>query len=409
VSAREALRIAFASLGAYKLRTFLTVLGNVVAVSSVIAVVSLLDGMDLYVRQEIAQEGSNVATLRNVDELKFLTNMEEFLDSLHNPDITMEDYRALREADLQTIERIAANRSGTGQVDHQGHSIQSVYVQGWTSDYPHFQELKLSSGRHFNPFEDAHSRPVAVIGSEVAQSLFRGKSPLGQQVRVNGTHVEVIGVLAEQSGGLGDNPNLIVIMPLGQFFKIFGSRGSLTVRLRANEISHLEAAKEEVERVMRVRHRLRPSEKDDFAVTSADRVVDLWKSISRAIFTALTFLVSISLVVGGVVIMNIMLVSVTERIREIGTRKALGAKRRDILSQFLIEAVALSMTGGVIGILFGFGAASAISFFSPLPYAIKPWSILAGLLVTFIVGLFFGIYPANRAARLDPVTALRHE
>ena len=409
MSAREALRIALASLGAYKLRTFLTVLGNVVAVSSVIAVVSLLDGMDLYVRREIAEEGSNVATLRNVDELKVLTNFEEFLDSLHNPEITLEDYRALRESNLQTIERVAASRDGQARVDHRGHAIQSVFVQGWTSDYPHFQELKLSAGRHFNPFEDSHSRPVAVIGSDVAETLFRGESAVGQEMRVNGTRVEVIGVLKEQSGGLGNDPNLIVLMPLGQFFKIFGSHGSLTVRLRANEISKLENAKEDVQRVMRIRHRLRPSEKDDFAVTSADRVIDLWKSISKAIFTALTFLVSISLVVGGVVIMNIMLVSVTERIREIGTRKALGAKPRDILSQFLVESVALSMTGGIIGILLGFGAASAISFFSPLPYAIKPWSIVAGLVVTFAVGIFFGIYPANRAARLDPVTALRHE
>jgi len=409
VSAREALRIALASLSAYKLRTFLTVLGNVVAVSSVIAVVSLLDGMDLYVRREIAEEGSNVATLRNVDELKVLTNFEEFLDSLHNPEITVEDYRSLRESELQTIERIAANRDGQARVDHRGHAIQSVFVQGWTADYPHFQELKLSAGRHFNPFEDRHSRAVAVVGSDVAETLFRGDSPIGRQVRVNGTHVEIIGVLSEQSGGLGGNPNLVVLLPLGQFFKIFGSRGSLTIRLRANEISNLDAAKEEVRRVMRIRHRLRPTEKDDFAVTTADRVVDLWRSISRAIFTALTFLVSISLVVGGVVIMNIMLVSVTERIREIGTRKALGAKPRDILSQFLVESVALSMTGGVLGILLGFAAASAISFFSPLPYAIKPWSIAAGLLVTFVVGIFFGIYPANRAARLDPVTALRHE
>jgi putative ABC transport system permease protein len=403
------LRLALTSLGAYKLRTFLTVLGNIVAVSSVIAVVSLLDGMDLYVRQEIAEEGSNVATLENVDELKFLTNMEEFLESLHNPDITMEDYRSLRGGDLPRVEALAAHRRAGGRVDHQGHAVQSAPVEGWTSDYPSFRDLTLESGRHFTHFEEHHSRAVAVVGADIAETLFRGESPLGRLVRVNGNHVEVVGVLAKQSAALGHNPNLVVLLPLGQFFKIFGSRGSLTVFLQTKELGDLPAVKEEIRRLMRVRHGLRPKEKDDFAVTSADRVIDLWKSISRAIFTALIFLVSISLVVGGVVIMNIMLVSVTERIREIGTRKALGAKRRDILGQFLVESIALSMVGGVLGILLGFGAASAISFFSPLPYAIKPWSIVIGLGVTFAVGIFFGIYPANRAARMDPVAALRHE
>ncbi len=274
---------------------------------------------------------------------------------------------------------------------------------------PYFQNLTLAEGRHLNVFEESNSRAVAVLGADVAESLFRGERALGRTIRVNGNHVEVIGVLEKESGGLGMNPNLRVIMPLGQFFKIFGARQSITVRLQAREIANLEAAREEVRRVMRIRHHLRPKEEDDFAVTSADRVIDLWKNVSRAIFSALIMLVSISLVVGGVVIMNIMLVSVTERIREIGTRKALGASRWDVLRQFLVESVTISMVGGLIGILMGFGAASAISYFSPLPYAVKPWSIVAGLAVTFVVGLFFGIYPANRAAGLDPVEALRHE
>ncbi len=409
MSTGEALRVALASLGAYKLRTFLTVLGNIVAVSSVIAVVSLLDGMDLFVRREIAQEGSNVVTLRNVDELKILTNFEEFLDSLHNPRVTLEDYEALRGAELPSVSQIAATVQNAGAVDHRGHAIGSVSVEGWTAEYPEFQDLELEEGRHFNFFEERSHRAVAVIGSKVADTLFRGESPVGGTMRVNGTHVEVVGVLAEEAGGLGFDPNLRVLLPIGQALKIFGSRQSITVRLQSRTIDALESAREETRRVLRVRRHLRPAQEDNFAVTTADRVIDLWKSISQAIFSALTFLVSISLVVGGVVIMNIMLVSVTERTREIGTRKALGARRWDILRQFLVESVTLSMVGGILGILLGFGAASAISYFSPLPCAIEPWSILAGLVVTFAVGLFFGLYPADRAARLDPVAAFRQE
>lgn len=409
MTTREAFRIALGSLAAYKLRTFLTVLGNIVAVSSVIAVVSLLDGMDQYVRDEIAQEGSNVLTLRSVDELKILTNFEEFIKSLHNPDITLEDYHAIRNADLTHVSGCAAFVRESGPVDRKGRGIQQVLVEGWTAEYPSFQKLPLREGRHFNAYEEQYHRPVAVIGSKVAETLFRGETPIGKDVRVRGVHVNVIGVLEEQSQGLGFDPNLRVLLPLGQSLKIFGGKESLGVRMQTASIATLSEAREEVRRFMRIRHHLRPAAEDDFAVTSADRVIDLWKSISKAIFSALTALASISLVIGGVVIMNIMLVSVTERIREIGTRKALGAKRWDILRQFLVESVVLSMVGGVLGIAFGFGAASAISFFSPLPYAIEPWSIVAGLAVTFLVGLFFGIYPANRAASLDPVTALRHE
>jgi len=405
----EGLRVALGSLWSYKLRTFLTVLGNIVAVTSVIAVVSLIDGMDLFVRQEIAQEGSNVLKLRRVDELQALTSFDEFLESLHNPDVTLEDYRALREASLDTVETLGANDGGTARVDREGRAIRDSPVEGWTADYPSFRDSELAAGRHFNAFEEHNSRPVAVIGSGVAEKLFRSEAAVGRTIRVNGRHLEVVGVLAKQAGFLGHDPNLVVITPLGRFQKVFGARRSLTVWLRVAEISSLEEARGEVRMHMRIRHRLRPAEQDDFAVTSSERIISLWRSISRAIFTALVFLVSVSLVVGGVVIMNIMLVSVTERTREIGTRKALGARRADILWQFLLESVTLSMAGGVLGILLGFGLANLISVLSPLPYAIEPWSIAAGLLVTFGVGIFFGIYPANRAAGLDPVEALRRE
>jgi putative ABC transport system permease protein len=405
----EGIRVALRSLWAYKLRTFLTILGNVVAVTSVIAVVSLIRGMDRFVRQEIAHEGSNVLTLQRVDGLRAATNFEYMLESLNHPDLTSSDYRHLRESSIPSVERMAAFDRAEGSVEHRGWRADGVRIEGWTADYPSFQKLELAAGRHFNTFEEAASRPVAVIGSEIAERVLRTSSALGQTIRINGRHVDVIGVLAEQAGFLGHDPNLVVFIPLGRFWKVFGGRRSLGVRLLVDDVAALDGAREEVRLKMRIRRGLKPSEEDDFAVTSSEQIVSLWEAISQAIFQALILLVSVSLVVGGVVIMNIMLVTVTERIREVGTRKALGARRLDILWQFLVESVTLSMIGGVIGILLGFGLASAVSLLSPLPYAIELWSIAAGLTVTFLVGIFFGLYPANRAAGLDPVEALRSE
>jgi putative ABC transport system permease protein len=409
VRLREGVRVALSSLWAYKLRTFLTVLGNVVAVTSVIAVVSLIDGMDAFVREEIADEGSNVLTLRQYDDLQVLTDMDAFLEALHNPRVTLRDYHALRDAGLDTVTRLAAYDISGARVEAPGRAASGVTVQGWTADYPSFLDRELESGRHFNLFEDRNSRPVAVIGTEIADRILRTRDAVGKTIRVNGRHVDVIGVFAEESSALGRDPNRLVVIPLGHYLKIFGGDRSLGVRLLVDGIHSLDESREEIRWVMRIRHGLRPAQSDDFAVTSSDRIVSLWKAVSRMIFTALLLLVSISLVVGGVVIMNIMLVSVTERTREVGTRKALGARRSDILFQFLVESVTISLAGGFIGIALGFGLASLVSVLSPLPYAIEPWSIVAGLLVTFAVGIFFGIYPANRAARLDPVEALRRE
>jgi putative ABC transport system permease protein len=405
----EGIRIALVSLVRYKLRTFLTVLGNIVAVTSVIAVVSLIDGMDLYVRREIADEGSNELVVSRVDPIRASTDFDYALKTRSFPEITIDDYRAVREADIPFVAGVAASDRATGRVDRQGRGVSEARVSGWTADYPEFTDSELREGRHFNAFEERNSRAVAVIGSEIADTLFRGGSTLGQTVRVNGRHVEVIGVFAEQKKVLGQNPNLRVTVPLGCFMKIFGGRRSIDVRVRGAEIASLDELQGELRSFFRIRRALKPLEDDDFAVVSSEQIIALWEAISKAIFSALILLVSISLVVGGVVIMNIMLVSVTERTREVGTRKALGARRVDILWQFLVESVTLSMIGGILGILLGFGVASLISWKTPLPYAVEPWAIVAALFVTFAVGIFFGIYPANRAARLDPVEALRRE
>lgn len=414
--AAEGVRVALTSLGAYKLRTFLTVLGNIVAVTSVIAVVSLIDGADRYVRREVAEEGSNVLTLQGVDQLAILSDFDAFLESLHNPDVTLADYRALRTAGISGVDRVAAHDVTEGRVETEGRSLSHVVIEGWTADYPYFvdrgratsNDRALSAGRHFSPFEEEHSRAVCVVGSEVARRVLRSEAPIGRTIRVDGRHLEIVGVLQERPSVLGANQNRVVLMPLGRYLKMFGSP-SLSVGFLVDEISRIDAVRDEIRVRMRIRHGLKPSRIDDFAVTSSEGIIALWQGISRAIFTALIMLVAISLVIGGVVIMNVMLVSVNERTREIGLRKAIGARRADILSQFLAESVVISMLGGFLGILLGFVLAVVISALSPLPYAVEPWSIAAGLVVTFAVGVFFGLYPANRAASLDPVESLRRE
>ena len=405
----ESIKIALGSLRANKIRTFLTLLGNIVGVISTVAVVSIIDGMNRFVREEIAEEGSNVVTLAPRNELEVLSNFDRFLESLRNPDLTLADRDFIRER-LPARHAVGARAASRDRVGYRGRAIDGVPVEGWTVEVGVIRSLDLASGRSFTPLETETRQPVALIGSEIAEKLFRDEQPLDRRLRIGTMHFRVIGVLAEKAAVAGSQPNLRVLIPIGAFHQLYGPRAAeLTIPVRVAAVEDNAAVIEEITAAMRVRHRLRPDERDDFAVITSAALIDLWGSISRSIFSALIFLVSLSLVVGGIVIMNIMLVSVNERTREVGVRKAIGACRRDILRQFLVEAVTLSAVGGVIGVAGGFVAAALIARFTPLPYAVKPWSILVSLAATAAVGIFFGLYPASRAARLDPVDALRHE
>jgi len=267
----------------------------------------------------------------------------------------------------------------------------------------------VERGRLSSATEMERARPVVVLGYEVADRLFAGADPLGKDVKIDEVGYGVVGVAKEQGSVLGVSQDKIVAMPISSYQKQFGSQGSIEVPMEAVSDEAAASLKDEVRMVMRVRHRLKPQQEDDFALESAESLASFWKQISAAIFSAASGLVSLSLVVGGVVIMNIMLVSVTERTKEIGIRKALGAKRRHILWQFLIEAVALSTLGGILGVLLGWGLCFAIRAATPLPAIMSPWSVMLALVIVFVVGIVFGIYPANRAARLDPIEALRYE
>ncbi|MBI4551859.1 MAG: ABC transporter permease [Candidatus Latescibacteria bacterium] len=404
----EGMLIALSALWANKLRSFLTLLCVIISIMAIIAVVSIIDGMNTYVREEIATQGSDVFVIQRVNELGVLTNFDLFIKSLRYPRLTLDDADAIRrevpqakyvDAAVETQRRVYA---GQRYVDN-------ASIRGRTSEYPIIGDWPLDHGRHLAPIDVNLRKQVCVVGWDVALNLFPAEDPVGRWIKIGGRHYQVIGVVKKKSSILGENQNLFAFVPVTAFLKHFGWRRSVNISVKTGEMETVPEAMEEARAVMRVRHRLRPGQEDNFHITTSEALLSLWRSISQGIFSALIGLVSITLVIGGIIIMNIMLVAVTERTREIGIRKALGAQRRDILLQFLVESVTLSTVGGVAGIVSGFGAAFLIASFTPMPYAVKGWSIGIALVIVFTVGIFFGLYPANKAAKLHPVDALRYE
>jgi len=405
----EGIRIALASLWGHKLRTFLTLLGNIVGTMSVIAVVSLIYGADSYVGEAITDEGTDVFTITRVNGLQFLTDFDAFLESLTNPDLTLDDRDFLSDR-MQEARLVSAEVIRSADLRARGNRYRGVRVRGVTADYYLLGELPLLLGRHLTRQDVLTSRQVVVLGFEVARDLFpRRADPVGQEVKIGRRHFKVVGVVEDRGTLMGNNRNQFAVIPVTSYQKVFGSGSSIDIKVAARDLARMEEAKDEATFLMRLRHRRRPLERDDFAIQTSEQLLAIWGGISKAIYGALVPLVGISLVVGGIVLMNIMLVSVTERTREVGVRKALGAPRKAILWQFLIEAVTLSMVGGVLGILIGMLIAWGIAVASPLTFALAEWSVWLGLATTFIIGGIFGTYPAWKAAGLDPVEALRHE
>ena len=405
----EGVRIALGSLRTHKLRTFLTLLGNIVGTMSVITVVSLINGVDIYARHEVLSEGSNVFTISRVNFYEILTDIDAFLDSLNNPEITLDDRDWLAER-MEYASAVGASLDHNSDLRAAGNSYRGVEVRGKTADYSLLEDLPLHSGRHLTAQDVTASRHVVVLGWEVARDLFpRLDDPSGETVKIGGRHFRVAGVVEDRGTVLGNSRNRFAVIPITSFMKAFGSRESVDIKVAVRDLTDMDDAKDEARFLMRLRHRLRPMEDDDFGVVTMDELLNIWGGVSNAIYAALVPLVGISLVVGGIVLMNIMLVSVTERTREIGVRKAVGARRLAILWQFLVESVTLSLTGGLLGILIGLSLAALIAGVSPLPFAFAWWSVGLGLIVTFVIGLVFGTYPAWKASGLDPVEALRHE
>src|SRR5438093_8162016 len=303
-----------------------------------------------------------------------------------------------------------ADSGGRGRVTYRDKSIDNMRVQGVSPEYITFSSFDAERGRLMSPTEVESSRPVAVIGWQAADRLFGSDvDPIDKTIQIEGVHFRVLGVSAKRGSLLGQTQDEFAIMPLGQFRMIFGSRRSLSLSVRPHDLAQIAPAIDEATVALRAARRLKPKQADNFGVFTSDTILDIYHSATNGIFAVLVGVVALSLVVGGIVIMNIMLMVVTERTREIGLRKALGARKSDIMSQIISESVVLSMFGGGVGTILGVAVALTISAYTPIPAAVEAWSVALGIGVTAVVGLFFVLYPAMRAARLDPIEALRRE
>jgi putative ABC transport system permease protein len=405
----EAVGIALSAIWANKLRSTLTVLGNIVAVTSIIAVVSLIQGMNGMVASAIVSEVGGDAF--SVQRYPITRSEEDWEKARSNPQVTLRDAQAIREhSDLVAAVMAQANASGT--VSYRDIKLDSVQVEGVTKEYSEFSAFSLDRGRLISPIEIDRNRPVVILGFDVADKLFEGRDPLDKTIKIVGMHFRVVGVSAKKGGFFGQSFDNFVVIPLGAHQRVFGTAGSrrgISLSVKPVDPALTRDAMDEATVALRIERRLKPKEPDNFGMFTSDTIMDLYDKATRGIFAVLVGVVALSLVVGGIVIMNIMLMVVTERTREIGLRKALGARRRDIVWQILTESITLSTVGGVIGTALGFAAAMTVARFTPLPAAVQPWSVAAGIGITALVGLFFGLYPANRAARLDPIEALRKE
>jgi putative ABC transport system permease protein len=404
----DAIGIALSSIWVNKIRSLMMVLGNIVAVTSIIAVVSLLQGMNGYVADAILRDVG--AGTFKVDKTGVTTSREEEDTAWRrNPNITMLDAKAISTFDPQLIDSVMAESGAGANVTWGTETLESTRVRGVSADYEDFSGYTAEQGRLPSRTEVEAGRNVALIGWDTADKLFKGRNPVDKVIQVNGTHFTVLGVSEKKGSVFGMSQDEFVVIPLAAFQRLFGSRRSLEITVKPVNPDDLVPAMDAARVAMRVRRHLRPREADNFGLYTSDTLMDLWKQFSSGAFAILVGVVSLSLVVGGVVIMNIMLMIVSERTREIGLRKALGAKKRDIVWQVLTESTTLSTVGGLIGTLLGFGVALLVSTLTPIPARIEPWSVPLGLGMTAVVGMFFGMYPAMRAAALDPIEALRKE
>ncbi len=404
----EAIRIALQSLWANKLRSTLTLLGVVIGVAAVIAVVTFVNGINGYVAEKIFNLGADVFIISKISPV--ITNIDQFLEGQKRKNLTMEDYDAVAEACKHCVMIGASTFNSNGHVKYGEQSISDSWVRGLTPSMAAILDLDLAAGRWLNQNDENNRSYVAVIGTDIVDTLFPGVDPLDKEIRVEGQLYRVIGVGKKQGKTLGQSRDNYVAVPISTYLKQFGVHTSVRISGKANGVGiQLDSAIDEARAILRARRHDLPGRPDSFVAETNASFLSIWSNLSGTFFIAMVAIAAISLIVGGIVIMNIMLVSVTERTREVGIRKAMGARRDDVLLQFLIESGTMALVGGAFGVVFGIAVAKGITAIIGMPSAIKLWAVAAGLIVSASVGVFFGVYPARRAAMLDPIAALRFE
>jgi len=405
VTSREAFWIALETLRTHKLRSFLTLLGVVIATTTLIVVMSIINGMNLYIADHIANLGANVFILTQFNWT--MSGDDWFKAQLRNKPIRIEDFEFLRD-NIKGYKNIGAETGlGGSDVRYKSHILREVEVTGETSNMIDIGQSKVESGRYINDTDYAHESLVCFIGQDLAAEFFPSVDPIDKDITVSGIPFRVIGVAARIGTTLGFSQDKFVQIPLTTFRKVFRARPNLNVDMQAWDAQQMMVLEDEVRALMRARHHVPYKEDDDFGINASDTIMSMWHQLTASIFAVTVGIVAVFMVVGGIVIMNIMLASVTERTHEIGIRKSLGARRRDILMQFIIESSVMALAGGAAGVLISFMVSKVVDIFftSSVPLS----AVLVGLFLSTGVGLFFGIYPASKAANLEPIEALRTE
>jgi len=407
-SFHEATMIALGSLHASKLRSFLTLLGIILATATLISVMSIIHGMDLYIAQNVSDMGADgfrilrMAFVGNWDPKKYLEYLRK------NPHLRTDEFEFLK--DRATMLRgigMMSNRRVAAVFE--GQKIDDVRLRGGTPNMGALMNVQIAAGRFFTEAEDQRRSYLAVIGSDLKETFFPQVDPTGKTVKLDGIPFEVIGVAKKQGSVFGQSQDNFAFIPVETYFKLYGSREGLGFMAQAVDRQHIFQAQDEIRMLLRAYRHLRPGQDDNFSIVSSDSLMNAWDRLTGAIAATAVAVVSVFMVVGGVVIMNIMLAVVTERTQEIGIRKSVGARRRDILYQFLVESATLAAAGGFIGVLTAGAVTLIVNGLTPVPMSMPLPAIVVGILLSASVGLFFGIYPANRASKLDPIEALRAE
>jgi putative ABC transport system permease protein len=404
---KESFAMAVVSLRSNKLRTFLTLLGIIIGVLTIIAVVSVIQGLNNYVYTKMSFYGANDFSVQKFTMIG--TSLKNFREQMKRKDLTLVERELIR-ANCPTCELVGATTSTNQTVKYGSQILKGTEIRGVTYiDHEIGSVLELESGRHLQSQDETNSRAVCVIGADIAEKVFPTFDPLGRWLKVGSRNFQVIGVGKKKGKILGFSQDNYVRVPITTFMKVYGSRRSISINIHTNSQEEMLRAQDEVRTVLRSWRKRSYNDADDFSFATSETFIQFYKTATSGIYFAMIAVSSIALIVGGIVIMNIMFVSVSERTKEIGIRMAVGARRKDILYQFLIESSVISALGGFIGIVLGFLVARIVSAVTSMPSSVEPVSIVLAMVMSWSIGLFFGIYPANRAAKLDPVEALRSE
>jgi putative ABC transport system permease protein len=409
----EAVNVAISSLRANKLRSFLTVLGILIGVSSVIAIVAITEGLDRYISDRVLELGTRSFSVQKMPDI--ITSREMWLEMNKRKDVELSDVEWVRRG-CEACAEVGAMVATNGGAKHGRITQKNMRIMGVTENFSRIGSVRdIEVGRQLVQDDVDQARAVIVVGADLSEAFFPQLDPIGREIQVDGHPLKVVGVAEKKGSVFGESQDNFVWMPITTFRKLYGARRSITIQVEARSMAVLEEAQDQARVAMRVRRHVGFGKPDDFSIETGQSIMDLWQNATRGIYVVTIVVTAISLLVGGIVVMNIMLVSVTERIREIGVRKALGARRRDILRQFLVESVILSIFGGGLGILgaalFSMILASVLGGIMSAHFSapVRLWAVLLAVAVSTIVGLVAGIYPASRAAALDPVEALRNE